>query len=173
MKHFLSIFLFLALTSLLSCQAKTSKKYDFSSVDLEGNKISSQLYAENKITMINIWGTFCGPCIREMPDLEKLNQANKGKDFQIVGIVIDLTDYNGKIISSVLADAETIIAGTGVSYKNIVPSRDMLTGFLRNIMAVPTTIFVDKDGNQLGELYMGSKSQKEWQKIIDELMKKL
>ena len=46
---------------------------EFETVDLDGKTVSSrELFAENKVTMINFWGTFCGPCIREMPELAEL-----------------------------------------------------------------------------------------------------
>ena len=41
---------------------------------------------------------------------------------------------------------------------------------LRGIQAVPTTFFIDKNGNQIGTVYLGSRSQKDWQKIIDKLL---
>lgn len=42
----------------------------FETDDLDGNAVKSEeLFSQNKITMINIWGTYCGPCIEEMPEL--------------------------------------------------------------------------------------------------------
>ena len=60
----------------------------FSAKDIDGKNVSEKVFADSKITMVNVWGTFCGPCIREMPDLGVLNKKY-GDDFQIVGIVID------------------------------------------------------------------------------------
>ena len=173
MKRFLTVLILLAAATALFAQQKTKAEltnYSFSSKDLDGATISSELYANNKITMINIWGTFCGPCIREMPDLEKLSQANKDKGFQIIGIPIDLVDDFGRIIPSAKKDANLIITQTGVTYKNVVPTHDMMAGFLRGIQVVPTTIFVDKNGHQIGQIYLGSRSQKDWQKILDKLL---
>lgn len=172
-KKLLSIFVILLTASLLF--AKTNNKnekqiFAFDSVDLDGNKISSDIYSQNKITMINIWGTFCGPCIREMPDLAKLSEENKSKGVQIIGIPIDIIDDWGKLDKSLKADALMIIDKTGVQYKNVVPTVDMFRGFLRGIQAVPTTFFVDKNGRQIGGIYMGSRSQKDWQKIIDKIL---
>ena len=95
MKKLTLISLFLIAATILS--AKTNNKnsastYSFNSIDLDGNEISSELYSNNKITMVNIWGTFCGPCIREMPDLAKLNQEYKSKGVEIIGIPIDIAD---------------------------------------------------------------------------------
>lgn len=158
--------------STFSAQAKSKADtdYSFSSVDLEGNKISSELYSSNKITMINIWGTFCGPCIREMPDLAKLSEANKSKGVEIIGIPIDIVDDWVRLDKALKDDALMIIDKTGVQYKNVVPTIDMFRGFLRGIQAVPTTIFIDRNGHQIGNVYMGSRSQKDWQKIIDQLL---
>ncbi len=175
MKKIISVFLMLSAAALLFAKSsgKEGKDYSFNSQDLEGNKITSEIYSENKITMINIWGTFCGPCIREMPHLEKINQDNKTKGVQLIGIVIDLTDANGRIISRAKSDADYIINGTGVTYKNVVPNAAMHNSFLAGIQAVPTTIFVDKNGNQIGEVMLGSRSYKDWQKIIDKLLKEV
>ncbi len=173
MKRLLSVLILLGAAAVLFGQTKNkanSKPLTFSSVDLEGNKISNELYSENKITMINIWGTFCGPCIREMPDLAKLSEENKDKGVEIIGIPIDLLDDFGKVNPSKKADALMIINKTGVKYKNVVPNIDMIQGFLRDSQVVPTTIFVDKNGKQIGNAYLGSRSQKDWQKIIDKLL---
>lgn len=48
----------------------------------------------------------------------------------------------------------------------------MFSGLLRGVQAVPTTIFVDSNGNQVGNAYLGSHSQKDWQKIIDGILEK-
>jgi hypothetical protein len=47
----------------------------------------------------------------------------------------------------------------------------MFSTFLRNIQAVPATIFVDSKGNQIGQMYLGARNQQDWQKIIDKLLK--
>ena len=169
MKKFFLIFVLFTLSSILFAQ-KAGDKITFSSVDLNGNTVTDKLFAENKITMVNIWGTFCPPCIREMPDLGKLANANKANDVEIVGIPIDIIDGNGNLLTQENRDAKLIIKKTGADYVHIVPTVDMLYGFLRNVQAVPTTIFVDSNGKQIGEVYLGARSRKDWQKIIDDLL---
>ena len=156
----------------LSFAQKAGSKISFSSTDLNGKAVTESIFAENKITMLNIWGTFCPPCIREMPDLAKLNEENKAKGVQVVGIPIDIVDPYGKILAPERKDADKIISATGANYTHVVPNPAMLSGFLRNIQAVPATIFVDSNGVQLGKMYLGARSQKDWQKIIDGLMEK-
>lgn len=167
MKKIFTIIALLALTTLTFAQ-KAGDKITFTATDLNGTPISSEIFAKNKVTMLNIWGTFCGPCIREMPDLAKLNETNKSNGVEVVGIVIDILDRKGNVDQRIKSSADSIIKQTGANYTHIVPNIAMFSGLLRDIQAVPTTIFVDKDGKQIGEAYLGSRSQKDWQKIIED-----
>ena len=171
MKKLFAIVTMLAVATLTFAQ-KAGDKITFTATDLNGTPISSEIFAKNKVTMLNIWGTFCGPCIREMPDLAKLNEANKSNGVEVVGIVIDILDRKGNVDPRIKSSADSIIKQTGANYTHIVPNIAMFSGILRDIQAVPTTMFVDKDGKQIGEAYLGSRSEKDWQKIIDEILKK-
>lgn len=173
MKKIFLVSILITITAFAFAQSKNknnSADFTFASQDLDGNKISSEVFADNKITMINIWGTFCGPCIREMPYLAKLSEENKSKGVEIIGIPIDIIDDWGRLDAGAKSDALKIIKQTGVKYKNVVPTIEMFQTFLRGIQAVPTTIFVDKNGKQIGQPYLGARSQKDWQKIIDKLL---
>ena len=147
MKKIFFIFTLMTL-SVLAFAQKAGEKITFTGSDLNGNPVTSEIFAENKVTMLNIWGTFCGPCIREMPDLAKLNEENKDKNFEVVGIIIDILDQKGKVDSGIKANAELIIKKTGADYIHIIPSDEMNNGWLKDIQAVPTTIFVDSNGKQ-------------------------
>ena len=168
----LLILLALFFTAALGFSQKAGDKISFAAKDLNGNAISSEIFSKNKITMLNIWGTFCPPCIREMPGLAKLNEENKAREVEVVGIVIDLVDPYGEILAQQRKDADAIIEATGANYTHIVPNREMITGLLKNIQAVPATFFVDKNGKIIGKMYLGARSQKDWQKIIDDLLNK-
>lgn len=166
----LLILLALFFTAALGFSQKAGDKISFATKDLDGNEITSELFSKNEITMVNIWGTFCPPCIREMPGLAKLNEENKASGVEVVGIVIDLVDPYGRILAQQKKDAYAIIEATGANYTHIVPDREMLSGLLRNIQAVPATFFVDKNGKIIGKMFLGARSQKDWQKIIDALL---
>ncbi len=171
MKKLFAIVTVIALAAATFAQ-KAGDKVSFSSKDMAGNAVTSDIFAKNKLTMVNIWGTFCPPCIREMPDLAKLNSANKSKGVEVVGIPIDIVDEEGNVVPYMKADGDAIIKQTGADYTHVVPTKDMLDGVLRNIQAVPATIFVGKDGKIVGQMYLGARSQKDWQKIIDSLLSK-
>ena len=88
MKKIIMIFLMITTAAFMFAKSGSkdnSQAYSFESTDLDGNKITSDIYSNNKITMINIWGTFCGPCIREMPELAQLSEEYKSKGVEIIG----------------------------------------------------------------------------------------
>lgn len=146
---------------------------EFTATDLDGNPVSEEIFRDYDITMINIWATFCGPCINEMPDLGELNQKWNEKGFQVVGICADLLDYNGALVEEQLETAKTIVEETGASYLHINPEGDLAKRLLPQISVVPTTVFVDKDGKQVTSTVRGSKSLEEWEKMAEELLKKV
>lgn len=137
---------------------------DFISEDIEGNEVSSEIFKGKKVTMVNLWATFCSPCIREMPDLEKLSKDYADKGLQIIGIPCDA--YNDELVSQ----AEDIIKYTGVTYLNILPSATLDEAKLNSVMSVPETVFVDENGVQIGESIVGSKSYEQWAEIIDSVL---
>nr|WP_122012095.1 TlpA disulfide reductase family protein [Maliibacterium massiliense] len=140
----------------------------FTSVDLAGQNVSDALFSQHELTMVNVWATFCGPCLREMPDLGELYNENQAKDVNIVGIVLDVLKSDGSLDEDQVTLATQIASQTGASYTHILPSADLIRGRLQEASAVPTTFFVDRQGNLVGERMVGSRSKAAWQKIIDE-----
>lgn len=148
-----------------------SQSIKFTAKDIYNKNVTESIFADSKLTMINIWGTFCGPCIKEMPDLGKLNQQYNSKDFQIVGIVVDSVNSRGMMVPKTVESAKKIVTTTGADYIHIVPDSNLINGILEDVYAVPTTIFVDSKGNIVGKAYTGSRSYDDWKKIIDSLLK--
>jgi thiol-disulfide isomerase/thioredoxin len=64
----------------------------FEGKDMEGNVISSDIFAQSRLTMINVWATYCNPCLREMPELAQLPDEYDAADFQLIGIISDLME---------------------------------------------------------------------------------
>ncbi len=143
----------------------------FESVDLDGKKVDYTALQGKKLTMVNIWATFCGPCINEMPDLQKISQEYADNDFQIVGIVCDVTQTKDGSFSKALKDeAEKIVKQTKVGYKNILMSDSLVASEAGQVYSVPTTYFLDENGNRVGQTYIGSRSYADWCSIIDGLL---
>ena len=138
----------------------------FETEDLDGNPVKSEdLFAKNKVTMINLWGTYCGPCIKEMPELQELSQEFASKGGGVVGIVVDVPVDNNKY----LENAQTIIKETGVTYPNI-KAWDGYDEILPH-QGTPTSYFVDSKGRLIGAPILGGQVNvypKEMESLLSE-----
>ena len=143
---------------------------DFETTDIYGETFTQELFSDYELTMVNIWGTFCGPCINEMPELGEIAKEYSEKGVQIVGIVVDATDNSGKIVDSQVELAKELVEKTGAEYTHLLPSVDLIKARLARVSAIPHTLFVDKDGFLVGKAVTGSQSKQEWQKIIDKYL---
>ena len=141
----------------------------FSTTDLEGNTLDQSILADYDLTMVNVWATFCGPCINEMPDLGELAAEYADKGVQIIGLVSDTMDSDGTISDSQVETAKEIVAETGADYRHRLPSDDLL-GILSQIYAVPTTFFVDSEGVQVGDAIVTAQSKEKWIETIDGML---
>lgn len=135
----------------------------FNTITHYGSEVTQDIFTEADLTMVNIWGTFCSPCIREMPDLGELADEYADKGVQIVGIVSDVT-------AAWNTDVELIIQETGADYTHLMVSQSLWNSYLSNVQAVPTTVFVDSEGKQVGEVYTGSRDKESWAAIIEEML---
>lgn len=134
---------------------------EFETRTLDGNGADQEIFSQSDLTMVNVWATFCGPCISEMPDLGEISRSYDSSKFQIVGLISDVMEPEDE-------SALEIVESTKADYTHLIASEDLMNGILRKINVVPTTIFVDRDGVQVGGVYTGSKSQSSWEHIIEQ-----
>ena len=149
---------------------KTPVLGEFTATDLDGNEVDQSIFADYSLTMVNIWGTFCGYCLAEMPDLGALHEEYADQGFQVVGIVTDVLNKDGTISEDQVALAKEIVEETKANYLHLLPSEDIILAKLIYVYGLPETFFVDSDGNQVGETYSGALSKEKWAKIIEELL---
>lgn len=141
-----------------------TKKVVFTTKDLNGNEVSSDIFKNNKITMVNIWATFCNPCIKEMPDIQVLNDELKEKGISVIGIVGDSADDKGNVDEDYVQLAKTILEKKKINYTNLVFNKEMVDNL--PVDAYPTTLLIDSEGNVIGKPIMGSKTKEEYEQII-------
>lgn len=142
----------------------------FTAEDLDGNPVTEEIFAGSKLTMVNVWGTFCGPCIREMPYLGTIAKSYDPSEFQIVGLVSDAIGWDGQVDAGIASTAKDIISQTGADYLHLAPTGELMN-LLYELQYVPTTVFVDSEGNAISEEYVGSYSEEDWKAIIEEMLK--
>ena len=137
--------------------AGTGEQFVFETTDLDGKAVSSaDLFAGHKVTMINIWATWCDPCKNELPELEEFAKELAGKDCQIIGICEDAA-----------AEAKEILAKAGVTYPNIKATDEMLE--MMTCLAMPTSYFVDSSGHVLTTPIKGADFEKYREKLEEAL----
>ena len=124
---------------------------EFHSVDLEGNEVDNSIFANADITVVNVWGTYCIPCIAEMPLLAQW-AGELPDNVQIVGIVVDCDSVD----SEEFEDAKMIIGESKAPFTNIIAGDQFRDGLFDEITGVPTTFFVDSEGKCIAEAIVGA-----------------
>ncbi|MCB7304449.1 redoxin family protein [Bariatricus massiliensis] len=142
--------------------------------DLDGKALPDDLLAKDGVTMVNVWATFCNPCLEEMPYLEKLNKefAAAGKNFKVVGIAADVINDKGKVGQEQLDLAKEIVKKTGVTYTNIIPGEKLQSDILPNVTAFPTSFFLNDKGEVI-KTVMGATTKDDWANTANELLESL
>lgn len=139
----------------------------FTGTDLEGNAVASDIiFSRSKLTMVNVWATYCGPCLEEMPGLGELAAEYDAREFQIVGIVSDVKEGEDQAL------VESLVRETGANYLHLLRSDSIEHAILGGVSAVPTTFFFNQEGKFLGGL-VGSGEKSAWEEIIRGLLEEL
>ena len=69
--------------------------------------------------------------------------------------------------------AKEIVLQTGADYVHILPSPDIIEAKIKDVTAVPETIFVDSEGTLVGTSYLGAKDKEAWEEVIDGLLEQV
>ena len=138
----------------------------FQTQTIQGSQVSDAIFAGAKLTMVNIWATYCSPCIGEMPELSKLNSEYASQGFQVVGMISDVSQPKDQT-------ALSVIKKTGADYTHILLNQELYNNYVNQVQAVPTTILVDSNGKQVGETYVGAQDQDSWSAIIKAALKEV
>lgn len=141
----------------------------FSATDRKGVPYTEAVFSENKITMVNFWEPWCGPCVNEMPDIQKLYSDYKDDGLMVIGVYSN-TEMEPRV--------DQILTSARVKYP-IIQNTDSFNKFRSG--AVPTTVFFDssghvidmkKDTSKSGQpVVVGSRSYADWEAMIKPYLK--
>ncbi len=136
----------------------------FTTTDRDGNAFSELIFTEHRLTMVNMWEPWCGPCVGEMPDLEKLYEDYYDKGLMILGVYSD---------TSMEGDVDYILDMTGVKYPILLMPEEFVKW---QTDYVPTTFFVDGNGRIIdfgvnegygdGPQLIGSRPYESWEEFV-------
>lgn len=134
------------------------KAADFELLGMEGNVHTMSEY-EGKARVINFWGTYCPPCVREMPALQAQWEKWKDQGVEIIGINVGENQMT----------VENFVAQTGVKFPILMdPKRDAVASF--GVGPMPTTFFVTKSG-KIDHIRIGELDLDTLDKQIEQLVK--
>lgn len=122
------------LLSLFTTSGQAAANADYQLRDMDGKLYRVSDY-RGKWLIINFWATWCAPCIKEIPELERFYQENKSSA-QVWGVTFEDTDKT-KILE--------YINRLGVTYPILGYGQDPLTGF-GTVKVLPTTFVIDTNG---------------------------
>lgn len=144
--------------NIAKAEALANTTFEFSTVDINGNPVNSDILEGAKLVLVNYWEPWCGPCVRELPSLEKLYENYKDQGLVILGIYSAL---------NMQEDAEAIVESNNITYP-VLQCDSFLARFQETF--VPHTFFLDEEGHILmDDSYEGSKDYDTWEKIIKDL----
>lgn len=161
--------LILVVLVLLPVSMLSAKAVEFSANDIDGKTITSDIFKDSKLTMVNIWATYCNPCLSEMPFLAQIAKERDPKEFQMIGIISDVPENISSKDRDIIKD---FLDTVGSEYPHLLLNQSLYNSIVAGTMAVPTTLFIDSNGEVVASV-IGSNSKAKWDKKINEVLKKL
>ena len=145
----------------------------FETKGVDGKDYTEKVFSDYDLTLVNVFTTWCSPCVNEIPELEKLYEEMKEKGVGVVGVVLDTVGDDAKQNEDTVKKAGVLKEKTKASYPFLVPDSTMMNGRLNGVSAFPETFFVDKEGNIVGETYSGSHTLDGWKEIVEKELKNI
>ncbi|MCE1165773.1 MAG: TlpA family protein disulfide reductase [Bacteroidetes bacterium] len=159
MRYIIAIVLLLISVNLFSQEIKSVKNID----DLEAIRKST----EGKVVLYNFWATWCGPCVQEFPDLVKLYNNYKDKDFALIFISVDVPEQvQSKVLPFLKKNSVDFVS----YYNDFRTIDDFINYYDKNWEgAIPSTYIYDKNGN-LSQKFIGNQSYEFFESEIKKLL---
>ncbi|WP_394129925.1 TlpA family protein disulfide reductase [Shewanella maritima] len=133
---------------------------DFTLKSMQGQNLN---LAEQRgeIIIINFWASWCGPCRKEMPVLQKLQDKYQDLGVQVWGINVEQDNEAGR----------NFLKGLDLSFPILFDASNTLSETY-DVKAMPTTVIVDRDGN-VRHVYYGYQDgyEKKYAKAIKQLIR--
>ncbi|HKR67123.1 MAG TPA: TlpA disulfide reductase family protein [Thermoanaerobaculia bacterium] len=114
----------------------------------DAKKVTAIFPASAKVRVLNVWATWCAPCVAEMPDLRALDGAF-GDEMAVVGVSLDDMIPNAKP-----AAVASFLDKQQIAYPNVyyTGETEALGAYLKMTGEIPLTIVYDRSGNELWRL---------------------
>ena len=142
---------------------------NFEANTIDGEALTADMFAQSKLTMINVWATYCNPCLSEMPDLGEIAASYDSAEFQMLGIISDVAEGASE---GDITNAKDLIAQTKATYPHLLLNESLYTNLVGAVDSVPTTFFVNQKGEVIGYT-IGAKPKADWEEVINGLLEEM
>ncbi len=112
-----------------------------------------------KVVLLNFWGTWCVPCLQEIPELVRLAHQYRPRGLEVVGIAID---------SGRPEDIRTFMAEHGMDYQILIEDLSSVKRWFR-VVGFPTSVLIDRKG-MIRKRYVGPQTGEVWQRDVEPLL---
>ncbi|WMI80720.1 TlpA family protein disulfide reductase [Anaerotignum sp. MB30-C6] len=156
--------------SSVQAQVDIDKQYlNFMSTTLDGDSITSTMFYDYDLTVVNFWASYCYPDINELDTLQAFYEELKQKypNVNFVQVVIDTPGEGAEDI------VEKAHKEAGVTFTTIIPDKNMASWIIENLNGLPTSIFVDKTGKPLPQKIEGVKDLDYYITTTDSMLKEI
>lgn len=128
---------------------------------LDDSVVQSSEFA-GTVQLVNLWATWCGPCLAEIPDLISLYEQYRSQGFVVIGVSVD-DAIQGTWPTSLVAD---FVADYEITYPVLLdrPSGTVEDGF-GHASAIPTTYLINREGKIIQKL-VGTRSRSDFEQLI-------
>ncbi len=138
--------MFLCLLSLYTSHSSASLDLPLYGTDDNQHKLSEYI-GHSQWVVLNIWGTQCPPCRKEVPELVRFHDENQDKGSIIVSIAIDFPSYGYAKKEEVIAFSDDYLIDFPILLSDSSITAKLGLGELQGL---PTTFIFDPEGNVVG-----------------------
>lgn len=114
---------------------------------------------KGKVVLLNFWATWCGPCVREIPDFLEVYEQYRSKGFEIVGVSLDADGWE---------KVTPFVAKMKMTYPVVVGDNALVQAY-GGFNAIPTSFFIDKNGVVVKQV-TGSMSKADLEAMLKKLL---
>jgi thiol-disulfide isomerase/thioredoxin len=136
----------------------TSPRIDDEVYDIDGKSRRLDEWIGKQPVVLNFWGTWCGPCRREVPSLVRLYKEYSPKGIEMIGLAVN--DRPEKV--------RTFAQQYGMDWVMLMADKDILMKY-RVISGIPQTIFLDKNGTEV-KRFIGARPYEVLKQGFDAIM---
>lgn len=115
---------------------------EYSAMNLDGTKFDLA-GRRGKVVLLNVWATWCGPCVYEIPELQRIHDLYAARGFEVVGVSVD---------EGGIEPVKQFVDGKKMRYPIALDPQGKLASLLQTSV-LPTSVLVDRTGKILWKKY--------------------